>query len=283
MANLAFMNDFWTNDPDENGIVAEDENALLALTLELANYTAGFALMGLDVDFKDSSEENPSLEPVAFDEDTYSEASDLGEVYVELYADFDIEGDDNAKFNLDETVAGLLPMLGAGGIMDTIGGLGLAPIIQLLSTVSTHYRLEIIGNINFDEILNEGTLYKTNFAVVLRDRNKTINYDGEEKFKEVLSVYYVDTAIYINAECFNLQAVKIDNAWNFLTQDILPAFGVEHVEGGKDPNYGQEEGEEGERAHPRGVQGAPRRQPVRNRQAQPHHHRPDPQGLRHQG
>ncbi|MBQ8178028.1 MAG: hypothetical protein IJ033_02430, partial [Clostridia bacterium] len=235
IANLAYMNDFWTNDPDENGVVAEDENALLGLTLELANYTVGMAIMGLDVDFIDSSEESPSLAPVGFDDEHYAEATDLSEVYVELYVDFDIDGDQNTKFNLDETVAGALGLLGSGGIMDTIGGLGLAPIIQLLSTVSTHYRLEIIGNINFDEILELNTLYKTNFAITLRDRNKTINYEGEEKFKEVLSVYYVDTAIYINAECFNIQAVKIDNAWNFLTQEILPAFGVPHVAGGKDP------------------------------------------------
>ncbi|MBR2480511.1 MAG: hypothetical protein IKB56_04295, partial [Clostridia bacterium] len=246
IANLAFMNDFWSNSDDE-GIVAEnDEKALLALTLEIANYTVGFALMGLDVDLRDASDEmgDVNVAPDGFDEDNYAEASSLESVYVEFAVDFDIDGDDGAKFNLDETISGALGLLGSGGIMDTIGGLGLAPIIQLLSNVTTHYRLEIIGNINFGEIIENMTFYKTNFAVILRDRNKTVNYDGEEKFKEVLSIYYVDRCAYLNAECFNLQAVKIEDFWNFLTQDVLPAFGVEHVEGGKDPNYGQEEEEE---------------------------------------
>ena len=71
--------------------------------------------------------------------------------------------------------------------------------------------------------MDEGTFYDTNFAVYIRDRNKEVVYNGVTEYEELISFVYVDRTVYLNAEGFNIQPVKITNGYFFL-QDIVALY-----------------------------------------------------------
>ena len=230
----------------------EDDKDALSIGIQIGNYTVGLAISELKVGLDDSSQSSATLLPADFNENDYPETDNLSTVYLNFSFEFDIDGDENTIFGLDETLDAILSQFGANedgsenSVVSTIKGLGLAPVITLLSTISTHYILEFEGNLNFTEIIDELSFYESNFSVVLRDRTETAVYNGETKYKEVLSVYHYDRALYINAECFNLQAVKIENFYDFLVKDLLPGYGI-NLWGDEE---GGEEGTEGEVTEP---------------------------------
>ena len=232
MARLDSLSKYW-DDP----ALEEAKKDLLSLAIGAGNYQVGATIHEISADFADSSAENVTLADRNFNPESYALSANLQTVYASFSLDFDITGVNGTKFGLDETLSSLLAQLGVNddgsvnSTIETINGLGLAPVIQLLSTLSNHYTLEFEGNINLTDIIDNGLFYDTNFSIVLRDRNETAVYDGVTKYKEVLSAYYIDRALYLNAECFNIQAVRIDNVYDFIFHDILTIYGVTDSEG----------------------------------------------------
>ena len=210
----------------------EGEKDALSLALKAGNYTVGLAVSELEVDLMDSSQSSATLLPPDFNANEYPETDNLSTVYLNFSLEFDIDGDGNTTFGLDETLDAILAQFGVNddgtenSVVSTIRGLGLAPVITLLNTISSHFVLEFEGNINFTEIIDEQSLYSSNFSIVLRDRTETAVYDGVEKYKEIFSGHHYNEALYLNFEVFNFQAVRIDNFYQFLIYDLLPGYGV---------------------------------------------------------
>ena len=231
-------------------------SSAVALAIEVGNYTLGLAIDTLAVDLDDSYGAT-SILPPTFDAQDYATTDNLETVYVKFELGFDISGDANTQFGLDETLSALLTQLGGNSTnpddaMNVIKGLGLAPVISLLSQLSNSYILEFEGNINLAEIIDYQTFYKSKFSIVLRDANEKAIYDGVEKYKEVFSGHYFGDdsyssenpggSLYLNFECFNIQAVRIDNFYQFL-MGLLRSYGIDL--GGTEEGTAGTEGTEG--------------------------------------
>lgn len=197
---------------------------MLAIGLGFGQYDIGLGIGKLTLEMKDTV-----IRPEDFNAAEYAHATNLSTIFISAAIDFDLEGDNGSIFLLDKTLEEVFNMFNtpsedgeSNETMDMISSLGLAPALKVLSTISNHYRLEATANLNLTEVLDSNnqlgypTFYKTNFKVVLRNRDKTIIENGVEVMEEVASVHYHDQVGYLNAAAFNLQPVKADDFYTNL-------------------------------------------------------------------
>lgn len=165
------------------GVGYDDD--LINLALKVANYSLKVSFNKVNVNF-----ENTNVVLSGFDEQEYTEINEnLSEVYVKLNLEFGLEMDADSHFNAREILDDLA----------LISGLSIEPVISILQAISGNFLLEVEARLNIQ------SLFDSSLAVTL------YAYDGITK-TYVLSVVYLNRDLYLDAECFSIQKVRIVNA-----------------------------------------------------------------------
>ena len=133
---------------------------------------------------------------IGIDRDAFAPINEIpSEIYAKINLTFNIDMDPGAKYDFTNLVTSLVE----GSAL----GFDIAPVLEILEKISNEYVLSIEAILRINDILS------SDFKLVL----SAVRSDGS--LSPVLSLYYINQDIYIDAEAFNIQRVKIENGISF--------------------------------------------------------------------
>ncbi|MFA5448907.1 MAG: carboxypeptidase-like regulatory domain-containing protein [Clostridia bacterium] len=170
--------------------------SVFEINIEVANYDLSFAFSSIELFFRSSD-----IIFWDFREGDYGLIdTELDEIYLNFSFYFGWEFNDGAEYSLAKLFESLT----------LAEGLKVEPVIAVLNEIGQRFKIDIEAVLNLENLLDDD-LETTEQAEGSHLSIVMYNVTGD-KHEYVLSIYFVDGDLYLDAECFNIQQVKIVNA-----------------------------------------------------------------------